>query len=152
MPVDALFMAFHICERRHPDYYAFDMLSDLLSSGRSCRLVQHLVQEKQVFNSIDAYISGSIDEGLFPYRGQTAPGVTLEASRSCRMGGTEGIDGRSVDEETSWKSKNRYESEQIFNNLNYLNVATNLAYFELTGKAEDINNEVNKYRSVTAGQ
>ena len=54
---------------------------------------------------------------------------------------------------TSWKNvKNRYESEQIFNNLNYLNVATNLAYFELTGKAEDINNEVNKYRSVTAGQ
>lgn len=31
-------------------------------------------------------------------------------------------------------------------------MATNLAYFELTGKAEDINNEVNKYRSVTAGQ
>ena len=31
VPVDALFMAFHICERRHPDYYAFDMLSDLLT-------------------------------------------------------------------------------------------------------------------------
>ncbi|KAB5384854.1 M16 family metallopeptidase, partial [Parabacteroides distasonis] len=78
VPVDALFMAFHICERRHPDYYAFDMLSDLLSSGRSCRLVQHLVQEKQVFNSIDAYISGSIDEGLFHITGKPAPGVTLE--------------------------------------------------------------------------
>jgi len=58
----------------------------------------------------------------------------------------------SVDEDELEKVKNRYESEQIFNNLNYLNVATNLAYFELTGKAEDINNEVNKYRSVTAGQ
>ena len=56
------------------------------------------------------------------------------------------------DEDELEKVKNRYESEQIFNNLNYLNVATNLAYFELTGKAEDINNEVNKYRSVTAGQ
>ena len=57
-----------------------------------------------------------------------------------------------LDEDELEKVKNRYESEQIFNNLNYLNVATNLAYFELTGKAEDINNEVNKYRSVTAGQ
>ena len=46
----------------------------------------------------------------------------------------------------------RYESEQIFNNINYLNVATNLAYFELLGKAEDINDEVRKYRSVTASQ
>ena len=33
-----------------------------------------------------------------------------------------------------------------------MNVATNLAFFELTGKAEDINDEVNKYRAVTAPQ
>ena len=52
------------------------------------------------------------------------------------MAGTEGIDGGSVDEDELEKVKNRYESEQMFNNLNYLNVATNLAYFELTGKAE----------------
>ena len=152
VPVDALFMAFHICERRHPDYYAFDMLSDLLSSGRSCRLVQHLVQEKQVFNSIDAYISGSIDEGLFHITGKPAPGVTLEAAETAVWQELKALTEESVDEDELEKVKNRYESEQIFNNLNYLNVATNLAYFELTGKAEDINNEVNKYRSVTAGQ
>ena len=152
VPVDALFMAFHICERRHPDYYAFDMLSDLLSSGRSCRLVQHLVQEKQVFNSIDAYISGSIDEGLFHITGKPAPGVTLEAAEAAVWQELKALTEESVDEDELEKVKNRYESEQIFNNLNYLNVATNLAYFELTGKAEDINNEVNKYRSVTAGQ
>ena len=147
-----IFMAFHICERRHPDYYAFDMLSDLLSSGRSCRLVQHLVQEKQVFNSIDAYISGSIDEGLFHITGKPAPGVTLEAAEAAVWQELKALTEESVDEDELEKVKNRYESEQIFNNLNYLNVATNLAYFELTGKAEDINNEVNKYRSVTAGQ
>lgn len=78
VPVDALYMAFHMCARNHPDYYAFDMLSDLLSSGRSSRFVQHLVQEKQVFNSIDAYISGSIDEGLFHIVGKPVPEVTLE--------------------------------------------------------------------------
>jgi hypothetical protein len=31
-----------------------------------------------------------------------------------------------------------------------LNVATNLAFFELIGKAEDINREVEKYRAITA--
>ena len=55
-----------------------------------------------------------------------------------------------VDEEELEKVKNRYESEQIFGNINYLNVATNLAFFELIGKAEDINDEVSKYRGVTA--
>ena len=57
-----------------------------------------------------------------------------------------------VEETELEKVKNRYESEQIFNNLNYLNVATNLAYFELIGQAENINKEVEKYRAVTAGQ
>ena len=52
------------------------------------------------------------------------------------------------------KVKNRYESEQIFNNINYLNVATNLAFFELTGKAEGhkARGEMAKYRAVTAEQ
>lgn len=31
-----------------------------------------------------------------------------------------------------------------------MNVATNLAWFELTGQAEDIDREVDNYRSVTA--
>lgn len=150
VPVDALFMAFHICNRRHPDYYAFDMLSDLLSSGRSSRFVQHLVQEQQIFNSIDAYISGSIDEGLFHITGKPAPGITLEEAEGAVWQELHILTERQVEEEELEKVKNRYESEQIFNNLNYLNVATNLAYFELIGKAEDINDEVNKYRAVTA--
>ena len=146
-------MAFHICERRHPDYYAFDMLSDLLSSGRSSPPgAASGDKRKQVFNSIDAYISGSIDEGLFHITGKPAPGVTLEAAETAVWQELKALTEESVDEDELEKVKNRYESEQIFNNLNYLNVATNLAYFELTGKAEDINNEVNKYRSVTAGQ
>lgn len=89
---------------------------------------------------------------IVPYYRQTAPGVTLEAAETAVWQELKALTEESVDEDELEKVKNRYESEQIFNNLNYLNVATNLAYFELTGKAEDINNEVNKYRSVTAGQ
>ena len=33
-----------------------------------------------------------------------------------------------------------------------MNVATNLAWFELNGAAEDMEKEVERYRSVTAGQ
>ena len=152
VPVDALYMAFHICDRNHPDYYAFDMMSDLLCNGRSSRFIQHLVQEKQLFNNIDAYISGSIDDGLFHITGKPAPGVTLEEAEAAVWQELRLLADTDVKEEELEKVKNRYESEQIFNNLNYLNVATNLAYFELTGKAEDINGEVEKYRAVTAGQ
>jgi len=48
------------------------------------------------------------------------------------------------------KVKNKFESDYIFSNMNYLNVASNLAMFELVSEAEDINREVEKYRKVTA--
>ena len=152
VPVDALYMVFHKCHRLHPDYHAFDMLSDLLSSGRSCRLIQHLVLDKQIFSSIDAYISGSIDEGMFHITGKPAPGITLEQAEAAIWEELESLKIANIDNEELEKVKNRYESEQIFSNINYLNVATNLAFFELIGQAEDINHEVEKYRSVSIEQ
>ena len=150
VPVDALHLVFHKCDRLHPAYYVFDMLSDLLSAGRSSRLIQHLVVERQVFGSVDAYISGSIDAGMFYVVGKLAPGITLEEAEAAVWQELEAIKTEDIAEEELEKVKNRYESEQIFSNINYLNVATNLAFFELIGRAEDINHEVEKYRAVTA--
>ena len=133
MPVDALHLVFHKCDRLHPDYYVFDMLSDLLSAGRSSRLIQHLVVERQVFGSVDAYISGSIDAGLFYVVGKLAPGITLEEAEAAGWQELEAMKTEDIAEEELEKVKNRYESEQIFSNINYLNVATNLAFFELIG-------------------
>ena len=150
VPVDALYMAFHKCDRKHPDYHTFDLMSDILCNGRSSRLIQHLVQQKQVFSSIDAYISGSIDNGLIQIGGKPAPGVSLEEAEAAVWQELEAMKTERIDESELEKVKNRYESEQIFSNINYLNVATNLAFFELIGQAEDINHEVEKYRAVTA--
>ena len=150
VPMDALHMVFHKCDRLHPDYYVFDMLSDLLSAGRSSRLIQRLVIERQVFGSVDAYISGSIDAGMFYVVGKLAPGITLEEAEAAVWQELEAMKTENIAEEELEKVKNRYESEQIFSNINYLNVATNLAFFELIGHAEDINHEVEKYRAVTA--
>lgn len=49
VPLDALFMAYHMCSREDADYYAFDILSDILSNGRSSRLTRRLVQEQKFF-------------------------------------------------------------------------------------------------------
>lgn len=47
------------------------------------------------------------------------------------------------------KVVNKFESNHLFSNINYLNKATNLAYHELIGRAEDINEEVKKYWDIT---
>jgi predicted Zn-dependent peptidase len=152
VPVDALYMAFPMCDRLHPDYYAFDMLSDILSNGRSSRLAQHLILDEQVFTYVDASILGSMDAGAFLFTGKPAPGVSLEQAEEAVWRELRRIYAEPIDEKELEKVKNRFESEQIFNNMSYLNVATNLAYYELIGKAEDINKEVEKYRAVTAAQ
>ena len=78
VPLDALYLCFHMCDRLHPDYYAFDMLSDILSNGKSSRLIRKLVIERRICSSIDAYISGSLDAGLFHIVGKPASGFTLQ--------------------------------------------------------------------------
>ena len=150
VPLDALFMAFHMCRRDEPDYYAFDILSDLLSNGRSSRLNRHLVQEQKLFSQIDAYISGSRDAGLLNISGRPSAGVPLEEAEAAVRAELEDLRRNPVDERELEKVKNKFEATQVFGNISYLNVATNLAWFELTGRAEDINSETDRYRAVTS--
>ena len=152
VPVDALFMAWHMCARGEPDYYAFDILSDILSNGRSSRLNRRLVQEQKLFSSIDAYISGSRDAGLLQLSGKPAPGVSLRQAEDAVWRELDELCRCPIGETELEKVKNKFESTQIFGNINYLNVATNLASYEPTGKAEDIDLEVGNYRAVTPEQ
>ena len=107
-----------------------------------------MIQEKQLFSNIDAYIAGSIEEGTFHINGRPAPGISLEEAEAAVWQELEAMKTEKTDLYELEKVKNHYESEQIFGNINYLNVATNLAFFELISKAEDINDEVAKYRAV----
>ena len=152
VPLDALFMVYHMCGREDADYYAFDILSDILSNGRSSRLTRQLVQEQKVFSSIDAYISGTRHPGLLHISGKPATGVSLEQAEHAVRKELEELQQSLIGEQELEKVKNKFEATQIFGNINYLNVATNLAWYELTGQAEDIDLEVERYRSVTAEQ
>lgn len=152
VPLDALFMVYHMCGREDADYYAFDILSDILSNGRSSRLTRQLVQERKVFSSIDAYISGTRHPGLLHISGKPATGVSLEQAEHAVRKELEELQQSLIGEQELEKVKNKFEATQIFGNINYLNVATNLAWYELTGQAEDIDLEVERYRSVTAEQ
>lgn len=152
VPVDALYMAFHICGRDEADFYIYDALSDILSNGRSSRLTQALLLERKLFSAIDAYVSGAREPGLLHISGRLAAGVTLEQAETAVWEELERLKEMPVDETELEKVKNKFESTQIFGNINYLNVATNLAWFELTGKAEDIDQEVDRYRAISAEQ
>ncbi len=152
VPSDMLQMSFHMCARSDENYYAMDLLSDVLSNGTSSRLNQRLVKEQKLFTDVHAYISGDVDPGLFTFSGNVSANVNIKDAEKAIWNEIELIKTELVSEYELQKVKNKVESSIVFSEINFLNKAMNLAQFELLGEAEDINNEVEKYRAVTAQQ
>lgn len=149
VPLDSITKAYHMPARTSPDYHACDLLSDILASGRSARLFQRLVMEKKIFTEVNSHITGDIEEGLFFLTGKPVPGISLEEADKALIEELEVLKTELIGEYEVQKVINKFESQDLFSNIHYLNKATNLAYYELFGKAEDINTEVLKYQAIT---
>ncbi len=149
VPVDAWYQTYHMCGRKHPDFYAADLLSDILSNGESSRLFQKLIKKNPVFSSLDAYISGSIDPGLFIFSGKPSKGVSLEEVESAVLNELENLLKDGISNRELQKVKNKIESRFIFSETDVLNKATDLAFYELLEDAETLNYETQKYNKVT---
>lgn len=149
VPFDAIYMAYHMPSRLEKGYYAFDMISDLLSNGRSSRLYYKLVKEKRLFSDINAYITGDFDPGLFVISGKLMKNVSFkEAEEAIGTEISEIIEGNVSPQELE-KIQNKYESNFIFSNVNILNKALNLCYFDMLGNVELINSEIDRYASIS---
>lgn len=147
VPLDMLVMAWHMPSRFDADFSVCDAITDLLANGLSSRLNLHLVQQRPLFNSIDAYISGSADPGLIHVIGRLNPGVTLPDAEQAVWQEINQLKHESVGEYELNKVRNRFESERVFNNINYLNVAIALAQHVIYGTTP--NEEIRRYRAVT---
>lgn len=149
VPVNAIYQAFHMCGRNHDDYYATDLISDILSNGKSSRMNQKLVKEQKLFSSISAYITGDMDPGLFIVNGNLNPGVTFEQAETAIRQELDLLIQHTIDENELTKVKNKVEANLVYSEINILNKAMNLAYFEHLGDASIINQETQKYQQVT---
>lgn len=149
VPSDTLVKAYHMGGRQDAVYHACDLLSDILSNGRSSRLFRRLVMEQQLFTAIDASITGDIDAGLFLINGRLCKGVTPEQADEAVTAELETLVQTPVSENEINKTVNKFETNYLFSNLSYVDKAANLAYFELIDKAEAIDTEVEKYRRLT---
>ena len=152
VPYDAIYIGYHMCNRLHDDYYVFDLLSDVLSNGNSARLYQRLVKEQNLFTDLDAYISGDFDEGLFVISGKLVEGVTMADAENAIYEQLRIISDDEISEYELEKVKNKVEANYVFSEMNGLNKAINLCYYEWLGDANLINTEIERYRVVTANQ
>lgn len=150
VPTDALYLAFHMCDRRHPDYHTMDLISDVLSRGNSSRLYNRLVKERTLFSEISAFVMGDLDKGLFCVVAKMNPGVSMEEGEAAIFEELKRLQDEQLGDRELDKVKNKAESSLLFGEMSILDKSMNLAYFELLGDAEMINTEADKYLAVTA--
>lgn len=150
VPSRAIYLAFKMSSRLERDFYVVDLISDILSSGRSSRFYQRLIKDQQLFSFIDAYISGTTDPGLFIIDGRLMEGVTMEEARTAIWKELTDISTILMSERELEKIKNKAESNLVFSESSALNKSMSLAYFEYLENADLINKEVEIYQSITA--
>lgn len=149
VPANALYKAYHMPERFDDDFYASDLLSDILSRGNSSRLYHTLVQQKEIFTSISSFTMGSIDPGLIVINGRVKDGTSLtDAEREVDLILNE-IMNHGVTEEELIKVKNQAIATIEFGEVEVINRAMNLAFAALSGNAELVNQEEHKIQAVT---
>jgi predicted Zn-dependent peptidase len=150
VPVDVLYRAYHMCSRNDAKYAATDLVSDVLSGGESARLHRELVKEQKLFTDVDAYITASMDAGLFIVEGKYAEGVDRKKANKALDVELDRIREEKVSEHELTKVRNQSESTESFGNVSVLNKAMKLGYYQLLGDPNGINTEIENYRKVQA--
>ncbi len=149
VPEDALNISIHIPSRLHKDYYAMDLISDILSNGKSSRLYSKLVKGEKIFSEIDAWIDGSIDEGLLQIQGHPLSKYSLKDAEIALLDTLAELQTDKISEYECKKVANKAVSSWMFSNISIGDKAFQLAYFELLGDIGRINSEAEWYMKVS---
>ncbi|MBX7093682.1 MAG: insulinase family protein [Flavobacteriales bacterium] len=152
VPFDAIYKAWHMGSRNSADFYAVDLLSDILSRGKSSRLYHALIREQKLFSEVSAFISGDLDDGLFIISGKLIEGVSMEKAEAGIDQILNEIITEPIQEDELEKVKNKAETTKVFNDMAVLDKAMELCYFELLGDAAMVNLEIEKYRKVSSAE
>lgn len=148
VPATTIVIAFHMGNRLSHDFFLGDMTSDLLAGGDSARLYERLIKIKRMFASVNAYISGDVDNGMFVFTGQLLPTTTEAEAEAAFWEEIDELKSGKISDYELEKVKNKFEANTLFGELNVMNKAMNLGYYQMIGDLELINREVDIYRSL----
>lgn len=149
VPVTLLYIIFHTQGRMSKQFTVCDTISDLLSNGDSSRMIQNLVKKRALFSSVNAYLTGEIDNGLFVVTGSLNKDTDVKIAQDALWEELEAMKNCKGSDYELQKVKNKFEVNTIFGELNVMNKAMNLGFYELLGDIEFINTELDCYKSIS---
>ena len=148
VPADAFYYAFKMPERRDEGYYFTDVLSDALGRDKSSRLYISLKKESKLVSEINAYITGSLDNGLLMISGKLNEGVAFEDLDKALWSELEKLKNTAIEEMELHRLMIKIRTAREFQEQGLLNRAMNLCLFELLGDANGVNIEHEIYQSI----
>lgn len=152
VPATTITIAFQMGDRLSRDFFLGDMTSDLLAGGDSARLYERLIKHKRLFASVNAYISGDVDRGMFVFTGQLLPTTSETEAEAAFWEEMHDLMSGNISAYELEKVKNKFEANTLFGELNVMNKAMNLGYYQMIGDIELINREVDIYRLLSASE
>jgi len=150
VPASAFYYAFKMSERKSEGYYIADLLSDEVGKDKSGKLYLSLKKDKALVHEINAYILGSLDEGLFIVSGKLMPGKTFEDLDTALWEVLETFKNTLISTPDLNRLRMKGKTSKAFQEQGLLNRAMNLSLFELLGDANGINEEEAIYNAIEA--
>lgn len=149
VPADAIYKAFHMGPRDSDNFYACDIISDILSNGQSSRLYVNLIKNSKLFSEIEAYVTGDMDPGLFVFSGKLSEGVDIREAEEAIQHEIERFIDDPISERELQKVINKTEARIAYSEINYQGKSANLAFFDYLGDIGLINRERSRYECIS---
>jgi predicted Zn-dependent peptidase len=145
---NAFYYAFQMSERKNIGYYLGDFLSDAIGKDQSSLLNIALKKEQGLVSEINAFITGSLDHGLFLITGKLSEGVDFDAFDGALWEQIEKIKKEGFTDRKLSSLKNKLSTAKAFQEQGLLNKSISLCMFELLGDANGINEEIDIYNRI----
>ena len=150
VPIDTFYIAWHMGSRTEKDFYAADLLSDILASGNSSRVEEKLIREQKLFVEADVFLSGENEPGLFIATGKVNEKVDFGFAQKALIDEILLTTEEKISEYELEKVKNKVEADLLFNEIGYHEKAIQLASYEILGDAGLINEQSINYSDITS--
>lgn len=139
VPQTVLTLAYPMAGYGHPDYFAADLISDILANGQSSRFYRELLLGTDLFTSVDASIQGTEDPGLFLIQARLrSNGPAAEDAALAAIGAQlDRMVSERVGECDLQRCLNRIESNRTFSTMTPLPIALTAAMAEMHGEHPD---------------
>jgi zinc protease len=143
-------IAWHVPNHRDPDAPALELLSTVLSSGRSSRLYRRLAYEKRmVLGAGGDYAYVSMDPSLFWFYATPLPGQSPEAVEEALLAEIEQLKQEPVADEELTRARNQIEAHFIWQQDSVFSRASVLGRFEMLGSWRLLEDYLPRLRAVT---